>query len=186
MTDPVVPHMPRWRRLVRAAGRLAALYVATALMLLVAVVALMDGVIPTFSELLELWIPLSVAFLIVFLLLAIARRAGFVGFWVILLGLWVLILRDVPHAGLAKGFLAWTVLALPLYAMGMIGAPSTSRLLRIASMGIAIIWFCLLVAAFAVARNGSVIWVAFPFVLCVYEIIRVWKATGQISAASGL
>ena len=190
--------IPRWRRVIRAAGRLAALYVATTLILLLAAGTLMVGVLPTLSDLVELWMPVSVAFLVAFLLLAIARRAGFVALWMILVGLWVFLLSAGGFdASYGRQFVAWSVLALPLYGLGMIGAPSTRRLARSSSLAIAIIWFCLIAAGFMVTRLGTrielpsqivdalaLIWGSFPLVLGMHEVVRVWNATRDVSAAA--
>lgn len=193
--------VPRWRRIIRAAGRLAALYVGTALVLLLVAGGLIEGVLPTLSDLIELWIPVGLAFLIAFLLLAIARRAGFVALWALLLGLWVLTLVDGPHPWLGQQFVAWTVLGLPLYALGMIGAPSTQQHLRKTSLGLAVVWLFSIAAAFMVAgvgtsieppsqireilfRNATLIWGPFPFVLGAHEVVRVWNATSKISTTA--
>src|SRR5688572_20693440 len=122
--------IPVWRRVVRAAGRLAALYVGAVVILLFVAVSLMEGVLPTFAELFSLWTPFAVAFLIAFALLAIARRAGLVALWVLLLGIWILMVLDTPFPWIGKQFVAWTVLALPLYCMGIVGAPSTHPVAR--------------------------------------------------------
>ena len=195
-----MPQIPRWRRVMRAAARLAALYIGAVFILLLVAVALMVGFLPTFSDLAELWIPVSVAFLIAFLLLAVARRAGIVTLWVLLLVIWFLMLREL-HPGTAKQFVAWTVLALPLYGLGTIGAPSTSPIARRGSLLMTMIWLCLITAGFVVSRtstdidqprqiveallrNGDLVWGPFPIVLGVFEIVRVWVATGRISTTA--
>jgi len=189
--------IPAWRRVIRAAGRLAAIYVSTVLVLLVVVGSLMDGVLPSLDELLALWIPLSFVFMIAFLLLAVARRAGFTALWLVALGIWVWLLSDssVPSVGLQ--FIGWTILAFPLYLLGVVGAPSAQPGARRISGAIVLGWWGFVAAAYfmnprllefaplsqvteTLFRKGALIWGPLPFVLGAYEMRRLWAAIGQI------
>jgi hypothetical protein len=69
----------------------------------------------------------GVLFGIAFVILAFARRIGFVALWVLLCTLWILLLRDGLLGGggyaLPFEFVKWSVFALPLYLIGFMAVP---------------------------------------------------------------
>ena len=94
-------------------------------------------------------IPLGVAFL----LLAVARRAGFVAFWTILLVFWGFVVRAVrvPDA-IPLEFVFWSVLALPLWIIGHAGVRDpASRKIRLGRLTLSqptlVLWCWLLLLA---------------------------------------
>ena len=184
----------------RAAARLAALYVGAVLVLAIVTASVMDGVSATLGSLIMLWMPVSVAFLIAFMLLAAARRTGFTVLWLVLLAIWVLMLRQSHGVWIGTQFLGWSLLALPLYALGVVGAPSSRRVVRSISLMLTIVWITLLIGVFVLARvqigveppsaalewvlRNEAVWGTLPFIVSVSEVVRLWVATGQISAAA--
>lgn len=104
----------------RAAASLAALYAA-------GVTLLGIGLISTDSprpfEMLPLFsIPAAACFGLAFVLLAAARRAGFIVLWLVVFGSWVSAAsQDFGPFSAGGEFLTWSVLAAPLYAMCTIG-----------------------------------------------------------------
>ena len=134
-----------------------------------------------------------------FLLLALTRRIGFLVLWGLLLALWLSQLSDVyvSMSDVPEWFIAWTVVALPLYIIGMFAAPSpTSRVGLKAVVSGAILWSVLLAGAIgytfiyfsafedptwldAAARFA---WVPAPFVLAALAITGIWVGTREHSS----
>jgi hypothetical protein len=187
----------QWRRVILAAVRLAALYALGVAILIVAVSAVAFHDRPMASELPYFGIPLLVAFVV----LAVARRAGFALLWTLLAALWVYILNENEFVGLAfpPMFLSWSAFAAPLFAIGALGfgtsadaSPPRRRIPRPvliaaawgALAGVSIYlgnasWVWLSYPDSAVALNGLgwLFWFPAPFVIAVVELRRVWVAT---------
>src|SRR5687767_8586296 len=145
-----------WRSIVAAAARLAGLYAIGVVLLVIPLVLLPSGALPAFRDLAIVAVPAGLLFLVAFPVLAAARRAGFVALWLLLAGLWVLLLvaHDMPIE-LLIGFAAWSALAFPLHVLGALGVPSGFGL-RIARVrvgvapAVTIVWMALLIAAVTV------------------------------------
>lgn len=110
----------------RAAVKLAAIYATCVTMLL-----LLLGTTGSLERVLDILpfysIPAAICFAIAFLLLAVARRAGFTALWLIGAGLWNwTVIQEMDLFGVRAGFLAWSVFAAPLYAMCTLGFPRQS------------------------------------------------------------
>ena len=116
---------PNWRRVIPAAGTLAAFYSVFVCLLLLVMEAWGAGARWALQTLREIAFPLLIAFLISFAALAAARRLGFAALWTLLSGMWIWLLSElrsplqIPHA-----FVFWTVLALPLWVIGQCGIAS--------------------------------------------------------------
>ena len=189
----------RWRRICLAAIRLAAFYAIGAFSLLLIVGSLAEGP-PLLSDLAELALPFGVIFSIAFVILAMARRAGFVALWIVLVGTWVWLLRDgAPFVEVPKVFLGWTILALPLFAIGVLGTTGSDAkqptLMR-GARPLVVLTLWLLAAGIALhsalttpymhwydAPNrfasvfSKIVWIPAPFVVAVLETTRLWFAT---------
>jgi len=201
------PHsQPRWRRVCLAAMRLAAFYAAGVVVLLLLIGTLLDGP-PPLSVLAYVGVPFGIFFLLAFLLLAAARRAGFAALWILLLALWVWLIRqsdltvDAPRV-----FLAWSALAIPLFGIGALGtfgaqadAPTLTRMPR--PLLILIVWAALAALAMyatggtmalpfyvdpdqLVYKLGRFVWPPAPFAFSAIELARVWRATSPVTSAA--
>lgn len=108
-----------WAVAARAATRLAMIYSAGVLFLAAIVIWLLGGLLPPVS------VPLlATAGLVVgFGALAVARRFGFLVLWSLLLILWLPTIRE-GIVGANGDLLVWTVLAMPLYVVSIIGFTS--------------------------------------------------------------
>ena len=134
-----------------AAARLAVMYTSGVILLLLALLVTVGGVDEVLRELAGLALPLGICLGIAFVVLAVARRAGFSTLWLAALTLWAwLALRERYH-GPRPGpdFVLWTVLAAPLYGMVRLGFGSpvgrTARR-RAAAVAFAVGWGALAVA----------------------------------------
>ena len=143
-----------------------------------------------------------VPFALAFILLAAARRAGFVVFWMLLAAVWVafLMARGLP-IDLPVAFVAWSVLALPLHLLTALGIPGAPRLrvpgahLTVSTLT-TILWTLLLVPAVAVlyvssrlmypephvlfllaSRVAAFVWGPAPLVLASLSIAHAWPRT---------
>ena len=145
----------RWLR-IAAAARLAAVYVIGVLVLLIPFMLMPYGGLPSLAGVAEVGSLAMIPFGLVFLLLAAARRAGFVILWLLLGGLWgaALMAHDLP-IDLLIAFVGWSVLALPLHFLNALGITEAHRL-RIARVRMSvpaltsILWTLVLVPALAV------------------------------------
>jgi hypothetical protein len=139
-------------RRARAAARVAAVYAAgTALLLLVLVLPFGDGMSTLLEDLAILSVPVGLCFVMAFVLLAAARRAGFTALWAVLLALHLwLSLRERPYGPRPDlDFVLWSVLAAPLYLIGVVGFPATgAKRRRWPERAGAIAWAALAVLGF--------------------------------------
>jgi hypothetical protein len=138
-------------RVLAAALRLAAVYgvgVSVLLALVIVPVILTDDAVLRFREAVGVVsIPFFLTFAVAFLVLAMTRRFGFALAWLALLALWGIALRSEPTALAPESFLLWSVLAAPLFAMVMIGVPSSaSPRGRGVALGVTLVWVALFVA----------------------------------------
>jgi hypothetical protein len=157
--DPAVGS--RARRVAVAAASLAAVYGA-GVVLLLSVLTLWTGEwVGAVRDLLEVHAVLfGVLFATAFLLLAVARRAGFAALWLLFLAFWVAwpLTRWTP-VGVLAGFVFWSVVALPFYAIGALGLPS-HRVLRLGRRTLALpavvlaVWTLLLAVTLAVTPTA--------------------------------
>jgi hypothetical protein len=133
----------RWVRILLAAARLAALYAACVVVLFTAYGLYVAGPASLRELVVDSPLIAAVGFVVGFILLAIAKRIGFVVLWVLLLALWVSKIRDTSWSVyLLPDFLQWTVLAAPLYALTAIGlsADNNQRRLKRELLITAAIW----------------------------------------------
>lgn len=146
----------RWLRVLAAAARLAAVYVIGVLVLLIPFMLMPYGGLPSLAAVADVGSLAMIPFGLAFLLLAAARRAGFVTLWVLLGGLWgaVLMAHDLP-IDLLIAFVGWSVLALPLHFLTALGITEAPRL-RVARVRVSvpaltsILWTLVLVPAIGV------------------------------------
>jgi hypothetical protein len=204
MNDPRA--QPRWRRVCLAAIRLAAFYAAGVVVLLLLIGTLLDGP-PPLRVLAYVGVPFGTFFLLAFLLLAVARRAGFAALWILLLALWVWMIRQSDLTiNAPRIFLAWSALAIPLFAIGALGtsvaragAPTLTRMSR--PLLILSVWAALAaLAVYAtsgtmgvpsyvdadqlVYKLGRFVWPPAPFAFSAIELARVWRAMTPARSAA--
>lgn len=192
----------RWPRILAAAARLAGVYVTVLLLLIVPFMFFPSDGLPSVADVAKLVSWAIVPFALAFILLAAARRAGFVVFWMLLAAVWVALLmaRGLP-IDLLIAFVAWSVLALPLHLLTALGIPGAPRL-RVASAHLTvstlttILWAVLLVPAVAVlylssrlmypephalfllaSRVAAFVWGPAPLVLVALSIAHAWPRT---------
>jgi hypothetical protein len=159
------------------------------------------------GALLVLAIPLGVAFL----LLAIARRAGFVAFWTILLVFWGFVVSEglrMPDV-IPVDFMGWSMLALPLWIIGHAGVrdPSSRRLrigrLELSPTTIVLSCWLLLLAGTRFPRIWTTdivivdaprwpslvvwtLWAPAPLWISAFAVRHVWRGTAAIHAADSV
>jgi hypothetical protein len=110
-----------------AALKLAAVYAAAVTLLLMVLTSISDSPARVLKMLPFYGIPGAICFAGAFLLLAVARRAGFTALWLTILGLWTTALvQDFEPYAVRGGFAFFTLLAAPLYAMCALGFPHPS------------------------------------------------------------
>ena len=117
-------------RVILAAAKLALFYGGMVVLEMAAIVLVSVARLPTLAEIGEIapWLvgPMAAAFL----LLATARRWGFLALWAILGGLWMWLAIERHSWFLplefARSFYSWTILALPLWIIGQARVPSRS------------------------------------------------------------
>ena len=203
-----------WRRVAAAAGQLAALYALGVVCLLGPLLLMLEG--PTLTALLEaasiVALPLAVLFTFAFVILAVARRAGFGILWGVLLALWTwMAIPDGVSPWIPTRFLGWSTLALPLFTIGALGvrAPSPARTVQrwiprprlttiiwLVLAAVALYYSYLAVSEHAPASAPTsleaaasrVVWffepVFFlvPFAIPLVEFVRIWVATAGPSS----
>ena len=202
----------RWGRVVAAAARLAAIYAVGVAILLLAGLPFVNRTLPAWRDLLGIALPIGVLFAVAFVMLAVARRAGFVALWLVLVGMWIWmiaqVIGDVRMLSIvATAFFVWSVAALPLYTMGAVGLPARKRIavgrgrMSLTTL-VFLVWGVLAAGAlyFAgldvgphrrVAPHGVLatwarfIWGPAPIVIAVLAIVHVWKGTGVPRAVEG-
>ena len=197
----------RWVRILLAAARLAALYAAFVLVLFTAYGLYVAGPASLRELLLDSPLLAAFGFIVGFLLLAIAKRFGFVVLWILLVAVWITQVRDSSWSVyLLTSFLRWTVLAAPLYALTAIGltADSNQRLLMREILLTAVVWatvtglalkFSYLAidvgyphAPYALARAIAIyLCLPLPFLISARELLRIGWAmrttSRQVAAA---
>lgn len=192
----------RWQRILPAALRVAGIYATGVLLMLVPFMLMPRGGLPSFRLVTTLGAAVSVLFALAFLLLAVARRAGVVMLWALLGILWGLLLaaHDEP-VELAIGFVGWSVLALPLHGLCVMGMPEgvAVRLGRTrvrASSVATTLWIATLIPAWTVlyfslrimfpephtafflaGKIAPFLWGPAPLALMVLSVAHVWTAT---------
>lgn len=192
----------RWRRVLAAAARLAAVYVIGMVLLVIPFMFFPYGGLPSVADIAELGGLAVIPFALTFTVFAAARRAGFVALWMLLGTLWgaVIIAHDLS-IDLLIAFVGWSVLALPLHFLTAIGIPGAPRL-RIAGARVSvsvlttILWTLVLVPAIAVmywssrimhpephdlfllaSGIASFVWGPAPLVLVALSIAHAWPGT---------
>jgi hypothetical protein len=156
-------HLSRLRRIALAAVRLAAMYAATAGLLFVLVILAMERSVGALRVLRVSWAPVGAAFLLVLLVLAVARKIGFALLWALLFALWVRTLTNGGHLFLPVLFIFWTVGAAPLYALIAIALQDEAHSTRgvaglVRRWGLIIGWAVLVVAALSAPTPTSSEW----------------------------
>ena len=112
----------RYSKRLRAALKLAAVYGAGVTPLWITLAIMSDPPPRVFDTLLLLSLPVGICFAIAFLLLAVARRAGFTALWLIVAGFWTWgVLQEFELFAIRGGFIFFTLFAAPLYAMCVLG-----------------------------------------------------------------
>lgn len=194
------------RRVISAAAKLALVYsVLVTLEFAVLILVLRIG-LPPLNVLLAMAGWLAIPFAGAFVLLAVARRWGFIALWVIPLAFsaWMAVTSQsyTFTIGFIFDFILWTIFALPLWIIGQAGIPlRSSNRLRVgpvrfsASTALLACWIGLLVGArsllppvgtdvvmigTSVAANlfGWTCAIA-PFILTTYAIRHVWVGTAH-------
>jgi hypothetical protein len=186
-----------------AAFKLAAVYAAGVTVVLLALILTGDGARRHVLEILPvLAIPAGVCLGIAFLLLAVARRAGFTALWVVIFGMWIAAVTwHFDPAPANVGFALWTLLAAPLYAIVVLGFRYPSSSARSAiwrrsiSMAIAPAWLVLYAAAIHFVpssiedfasqpprapwlwRSLWLAWMLSPPTLTVAAVLRLYRGT---------
>jgi hypothetical protein len=141
------------KRVIAAAVRLAGVYAVGVTVLLLALMISTDRPSAILADLRVLGFPAAICFAASFLLLGVARRAGFLALWVLISGfLWAwptFLFRGHLGPPTAEAFVLWSIFAAPLYAMVSIGFSSTtaptasSRSRSWVSFAIAVVWLSL-------------------------------------------
>jgi hypothetical protein len=186
------------KRVILAAAKLAAIYIALVILGIVVLDVTLRAGVPPLDVIREFAIWLSIPFACAFVLLAVARRWGFVALWVILGALWIAIgvvarswrwSIDFPSL-----FVLWTIFALPLWIIGQAGIPLPSRRRISPSMVLLACWAVLLVSSrFVLPRTDppdldphsallfalAWIWAPMPLVLSAFAISHVWRGTAK-------
>jgi hypothetical protein len=192
-----------WRRVVLAAARLAGFYAIGVGLMLIPFMLLPGGGLPALRDVARLAMLPASLFVVAFVMLAVARRAGLVALWVALTAVWALVViaHDLPIE-LMIGFVGWTALAFPLSIIGALGVRSAFRLrVARASLGISaaatMLWAAVLVPAIAVLYASSmvpypleevaayriadsvasIIWGPVPFLVAVLSLGHLWTGT---------
>jgi hypothetical protein len=198
-------------RILRAATVLAVLYALGVLALAVVVLSgfrIRDVFI---EDSLSIVAPFAILFGFAFIVLAVARRLGFVLLWIILVSLWVaalvggginassaLLYRGAEYP---SGFVLWSVLALPLFAMNSVagggGAPLKIGPWSVSTtVAIGVFWILLLAAGVLVREDalpdslwaspsfvttlailGWLLWAPMPLVIAAVSVRRFWVET---------
>jgi hypothetical protein len=153
----------------------------------------------------------GVLFAAAFIVLAFARRVGFVVLWALLTALWTLLITSGGGYEFPLRFLQWTVMAAPLYLIGL-GAFAAGRIQlgkRVLSplflCGVA--WIALVIAGFLlqnyayppqyarivedqwnrfvwVNRLGWSLWAPAPFILAIVSVYTFWRGSRDIPSVA--
>jgi hypothetical protein len=194
-----------WRRVSLAGARLAGLYVLGVALMLTPFMLLPGGGVPALRDLVRLAAPAGALFALAFFLLVFARRTGLAALWLLLTGLWTLMLiAHQARIDIMLGFVAWSVFALPLHMLGALGVPSLlhvhigGRRLSATAMG-TMLWLTLLIPAIAfLSRNpffvsppdapawyrladvlARYVWAPAPFLISFLSFAHAWTGTAR-------
>jgi hypothetical protein len=164
----------------------------------------MEDTPPSIGDFLEVVVWLAPPAAVAFVLLAAARRAGFIALWVLLAGLWTFMAESSVPRLVPPMFLGWTVIAVPLWVIGQLGfvRPAPRGRFSLSLGAILGIWIALAFAGsllFAPAGIGVrpesllpyraatlaawVVWLPAPFFLSAVAIHHVWRGTASTSVA---
>src|SRR6185437_1294371 len=197
----------RWKRIALAAASLACAYALCFLTLVVTYVSLLQGRL-NLRDLSSSIVPIGVVFAFAFVVLAMARRAGFAVLWLCILGMWAWtsLLQAKGFIGYSapRGFVDWSLLALPLFGLGALGVPTTMQApfvhIRVRPEAMLfIVWTLLLATAIYFDRVESdvlplrrsltlfhgiapFVFGPAPVLITGLEIVRVWVGTGRAGA----
>ena len=198
----------RWRRVVPAAATLAGIYVLGVGVCIAVLLGVWTvngwGDPPSVNDLIELarWLvpPAAVAFI----LLAVARRAGFIALWALLVCLWIFLLDSSYALQIPPRFLSWSLFALPLWIIGQLGVIRhlPSDRVRLSLGAILGIWIALAFAGsfffapFPSFHGGIpllpypaatiaawLVWFPAPFILSAVAVHHVWRGTSALPSA---
>lgn len=203
---------PRWARILLAAVRLAAIYAAGVVILLLPLMAWWSRrgeLSPDDQPWLKVPVAGLVCFAFGFVALAAVKRLGFVVLWGLLLWQWITTV-DTPMVFLDMPFLAWTALGVPLYVLSAVGLSSETagfRRWRIEFVTTLLIWAIIAAVAFLFAQPvgqfmriedpvravyyartaQGYAYAAWPFVIVARELVRVggalWRSRKEASTA---
>jgi hypothetical protein len=163
---------PRWARILLAAVRLAAIYAAGVLILLIPLIVRSrnEGFEPNSQPWLQLPVIGAVCFVLGFVALAAVKRLGFALLWGLLLWWWIRMIGPGPVVFLDMPFVAWTAFAAPLYILSAIGLTETtsSRRWQVEFVLTLLIWAIIAVLAFFFGQPRA-------------ETLRIWDTPSQYS-----
>ena len=179
------------KRILGAAVRLAGVYAVCVIVTFAIVLAFSRSLAMLLDILPLLGIPGAICFAAAFVLLAFARRAGFIALWLIILGLWAtpMISQGDLSTEWDSAFLFWTILAAPLYVMVMLGfrsdVTSHSPARRMAPWILGAVWLGLVIVnlrfefhpafqAFNVSRIYLLLSLILPIGVTTTAIRRIW------------
>src|SRR5688500_12101500 len=120
----------RWQLVLLAAARLASMYAVATALLLLPLVLWQDGPQELIRHLRSYATPVGIMFGVAFVLLALARRAGFIALWLVLGTVWAWMLRELAPGyahEMDSAFVVWSALAVPLALLGGFGVPTVLR-----------------------------------------------------------
>jgi hypothetical protein len=197
----------RWKKVAGAAARLATIYVVGVLVLYAPIRLWLMPHAGGLQEVPRLSAEMGILAANAFVILAVARRVGFLLLWTLLLFNWVSNFDgawELRYPGAVAGsFILWTVLALPLYAMAALGGSDRialrvgSRRIRIAELG-ALAWILLIVGAFLyellvtspfvagglLGVAARFVWFPAPFILAVIAGLSIWTVPSKDPAGA--
>ncbi|HKW46111.1 MAG TPA: hypothetical protein VJN70_01645 [Gemmatimonadaceae bacterium] len=189
-------------RVTLAAAKLALFYIGFVILEIVVLGFVLRLGLPSLHDTRDMAGMLSIPFAAAFLLLATARKWGFIALWTILGAFWIFVAvasnaRAWPTL-YPQVFFAWSILALPLWIMGQAGLPRTSTRRISGSMLMLVCWAVLLFGvrffakyqppAFPGRQDGIAniiawLWVPMPLILSTFAIRHVWHGTAKPVAA---
>ena len=134
-------------------------------------------------------IPAAICFGAAFLLLGVARRAGFTALWLLLFGLWAwqaFFARHDHGPRVQIEFLSWSLFAGPLYAMVLIGFPSAAASPRraLGTWGVVAAWVGL--ATLALRYELFPVWYDLPL-KPIWPFLKIaWLLLPPVLSASAI
>jgi len=190
------------KRVILAAARIALFYVVLVALAFALLVSAFVGWRGMGIDIVGMAEWLSVPCALAFLLLAAARRWGFVTLWAILGAFWCWVVLDSQSLRsprqLPLVFMVWSAFALPLWIIGQAGIPAVSPRRFSPSMVMLICWCILLVTPrlfglpqievfpprnYGLADLVSWIWTPLPLILSAFAMRHVWRGTANAVAA---